>query len=136
MNRCCEVPGSVLRAVVAHARVAMPAEACGLLLGEGLAISDAVPTRNLSETPTRYRIDPQAHVSALRQARANGDAVVGFYHSHPHSAPTPSERDVAEAAYPGAIYLIVGAEDGEFLARAYHFNGTSFDPLSLVTTGR
>ena len=33
--------------------------------------------------------------------------MIGFYHSHPHSPAEPSAADVAEATYPGALYLIV-----------------------------
>jgi proteasome lid subunit RPN8/RPN11 len=62
---------------------------------------------NLSADPNRFVIDPADHIAARRDARDRGLAVVGFYHSHPHSEPTPSPTDIAEVTYDGCLYLIV-----------------------------
>ena len=93
--------------MIAHAREAYPAECCGLLVGRGDQILLARPARNLAEDPNRFLIDPQDHIEALRDARARGLAVVGFYHSHPHSPPAASPTDIAEASYEHHFYLIV-----------------------------
>jgi proteasome lid subunit RPN8/RPN11 len=94
--------------IVAHARAAAPAECCGLLLGTGSLILEAIPTRNIADSPTRFLIDPGDHIAGRRDARSRGLEVIGFYHSHPHSAAQPSPRDRAEASYPDHLYLIVG----------------------------
>jgi proteasome lid subunit RPN8/RPN11 len=101
---------SVIECVVAHARAAAPAECCGLLLGTAACIIDAIPTRNLAESPTRFLIDPTQHIDGRRDARRRGLDVIGFYHSHPQSAAQPSERDRDEASYPDHLYLIVGLQ--------------------------
>jgi proteasome lid subunit RPN8/RPN11 len=101
---------SVIDGVVAHAREAAPAECCGLLLGTAACIVEAIPTRNLAESPTRFLIDPRQHIDGRRDARRRGLDVIGFYHSHPHSAAQPSERDRDEASYPDHLYLIVGLQ--------------------------
>ena len=74
-------------------------------------ILQAVEARNLSDDPNRYLLDPADHIAIRRNARAAGLAVVGFYHSHPHSAARPSATDQAEAAYPDHLYLIVGVDE-------------------------
>jgi proteasome lid subunit RPN8/RPN11 len=99
---------AALEAIIAHARASRPRECCGLLLGGNGRILEAVATRNLAESDTRFLVDPQGHIDARRAARARGLEVVGFYHSHPHSAAVPSPTDLAEAAYPRHLYLIVG----------------------------
>jgi len=101
------VHGGVLRVAVAHARDAAPAECCGLLLGMDDTIVEAVPARNIADRPTRFEIDPKDHLDARRTARSRGLDVVGFYHSHPHSAASPSATDLAEAYYPDLVHLIV-----------------------------
>jgi proteasome lid subunit RPN8/RPN11 len=101
---------SVIECVVAHAREAAPAECCGLLLGTAACIVDAIPTRNLAESPTRFLIDPTQHIDGRRDARRRGLDVIGFYHSHPQSAAQPSERDRDEASYPDHLYLIVSLQ--------------------------
>ena len=97
----------VVAAIVDHAREAAPAECCGLLLGHGDAIVEAVRTRNIADRPTRFQIDPEGHIRARREARARGLEVLGFYHSHPHSEARPSATDRAEAEYPDCLYVIV-----------------------------
>ena len=128
------LPRAVRDLVVAHARDAAPSECCGLLLGSETTIASAVRARNLSENPARFLIDPKDHIQARRDARAAGLDVVGFYHSHPQSAAVPSATDVAEAAYPDHLYLIVGLTGETADVRLYRFTGETFE-LELVEAG-
>ena len=102
----------LIDSIVAHAIEGRPAECCGVLIGNDEEIVEAVRSPNLSPDPNRYELDPKVHIDARRSARERALRVVGFYHSHPHSAATPSSADLAEAAYPDAVYLIVGLEPG------------------------
>ena len=121
------LPLAVRDAVVAHAREAAPRECCGLLVGSAAAIVSAVRAKNLAESPPRFLIDPKDHIDARRNARSRGLDVVGFYHSHPASAPEPSATDLAEASYPNHVYLIVGLQDEAAETRLYRFTGESFE---------
>jgi proteasome lid subunit RPN8/RPN11 len=103
-----EISRRALDAVIAHARGEAPRECCGLLVGQAASIRDAVAARNLAAAATRFLVDPQDHIDAMRAARGRGLEIVGFYHSHPHTSPVPSPTDRAEATYPGHLYLIVG----------------------------
>ena len=116
-----EIQADVLDAIVAHAQAERPNECCGLLIGLAPTIQESVPARNLAASPTSYLIDPADHFAAIRSARRSGRHVVGAYHSHPASPPTPSARDVAEASFPEFVYLIVSlAEpDKSDAVRAY-----------------
>lgn len=118
--------------MITEARAAAPTECCGVLLGLDGRIVDAVPGRNVAETPrTRYQLDPQDHFNAIRAARRAGLQVVGFYHSHPHSAAAPSETDLAEANYPGYLYVIVGLAGSEPEMRGFRLDGETLVPLEL-----
>jgi proteasome lid subunit RPN8/RPN11 len=97
----------VVDRVVSHARQAAPAECCGLLVGTVSRIVDAIPTRNIADSPSRFLIDPKDHIDGRREARGRGLDVIGFYHSHPHSPARPSARDRDEFGYPDHLYLIV-----------------------------
>lgn len=121
----------VLDSVRAHAAEAHPRECCGLLLGTADAIVRADRAGNLSSDPNRYLIDPADHLRALRDARAEGLEVVGFYHSHPHSAADPSPTDLAEATYPECVYLILGVRDGREDLRAFRLRGGTADEISV-----
>ena len=101
------IPRAVLEDVLAHAREEHPRECCGLLVGLDDRITDAIRAKNLADRADRYLIDPADHIKARRTAREQGREIVGFYHSHPTGAIYPSRTDIAEAAYPDAVYLIV-----------------------------
>jgi proteasome lid subunit RPN8/RPN11 len=128
------LPRAVRDAVVAHAREAAPAECCGMLVGAGGSIASAVRARNISDHPSRFLIDPTDHIQARRDARAAGLDVVGFYHSHPHSAAAPSSTDLAEATYPNHLYLIVGLTGEAADVRLYRFTGETFE-LQVADAG-
>jgi proteasome lid subunit RPN8/RPN11 len=128
------LPRAVRDAIVAHAREAAPNECCGLLVGSTHAIASAVRAGNLSEHPARFLVDPKDHIQARRDARASGLDVIGFYHSHPHSAAEPSATDLAEAAYPNHRYLIVGLVGDAVDVRLYRFTGERFE-LEVVAAG-
>ena len=111
----------VRAAILDHARRALPDECCGLLIGAAgrgeTRITLAWPARNLRRSPTRYLVDPADHFAAIRAARGAGLAVVGAYHSHPASAPSPSVTDTREADDTELLYVI--ASPVQAAMRAY-----------------
>jgi proteasome lid subunit RPN8/RPN11 len=125
----------VLRAVVAHAREAAPAECCGVLLGADVGVVEAVRTRNIADRATRFEIDPLDHIHAMKSGRARGLDVVGFYHSHPHSPAAPSETDIAQANYPDHIHLIVSLASDPPETRLFRYDGRNFVEEGFVTVG-
>ena len=127
------ISAAALDAIVAHAHAEAPAECCGMLLGTNDSIDEAVRAKNIAETTTRFLIDPKDHIDARRAARSRGLDVLGFYHSHPHSPAWPSPTDVAEAAYPEAVHLIVGIEGGVAAARLFRIERGSAIELPLIS---
>jgi proteasome lid subunit RPN8/RPN11 len=131
-------PG-VVAAISTHARCERPRECCGILLGTGDRIVEAVAAGNVAAEPLRsYEVSPADHIAQIRRCRDAGGVlrIVGVYHSHPHSAPVPSPTDL-EQAYEEYVYLIAGpADDSEPLEiRAYRFNGGRFADVQLSVTG-
>ena len=100
------------RGIAAAAMAAVPVECCGALIGERVSeamtiVESIVPIVN----PLRFRYRDRYLVAAddwLRVSAPTGgsERLVGFYHSHPGSAPIPSTLD-REAAWPWYAYLIV-----------------------------
>jgi proteasome lid subunit RPN8/RPN11 len=120
--------GAVLDAIFGHAREALPGECCGLLVGTDDRVLEAVPIRNNAVDPSRYQLDPQAHIEARRAARRRGLDVIGFYHSHPRGVAEPSATDLAEATYPDQVYLIVSVRDGDTAAGERRFGWAPSPP--------
>jgi proteasome lid subunit RPN8/RPN11 len=130
------VARAVLEDVVAHARLALPGESCGLLLGGDRAIVESVRAANIAEDPTRrFLIDPKDHINGLRRARDRDLAVVGFYHSHPKSPAEPSPSDLAEASYPDHLYMIVSLAGAAPEVRVFRLEDGNFRAAAFVTVG-
>jgi proteasome lid subunit RPN8/RPN11 len=127
------IPHRVLDAIITHARAKAPNECCGLLVGHGEKVDEAVPTRNLRQSPTGFQIDPTDHFAALRQTRAERREILGAYHSHPRSAAAPSATDVAEAHYPEFLYLIVSLADATPDVRGYHIRSGAVEAVPFET---
>jgi proteasome lid subunit RPN8/RPN11 len=123
-----------LRTIIDHARDAAPDECCGLLLGRDGEIVEAIRARNIAADPAaRFVIDPADHFGAIRTARARSLEIVGFYHSHPRSAPAPSPRDLAEFDYPDHLYAIVSVRTTLAEVGLFRFAAGTFQPVPFVT---
>ena len=109
--------------MIAHAKREAPYEGCGLLAGEGSLVTAFYEIKNLpgndpriielkipEDRTVRYMMDPAEQFQAIRSMRARGLAMMGIYHSHPHSPAIPSATDIRLAFYPEVFYLIVSLE--------------------------
>ena|SRR6266436_4776405 len=115
------IASSVVDDVIAHTRECVPRECCGVLIGKSDRILMAIRARNVADSPTRFLLDPKDHLDARRTARTQGLEVIGFYHSHPHSRAYPSDTDLAEAAYPECVHVIVGFIEGRPEVRIFNY---------------
>jgi len=129
------LPPAVRDALLDHAREGAdrdsPEEVCGVLAGrrdpDRATATRRVP--NVADRPrSRYELDPEATMAAVDAVESAGDEVVGFYHSHPESAPIPSATDRERATWTGYVYAIVSPPDS---IRAYRFTGDGFDELAV-----
>jgi proteasome lid subunit RPN8/RPN11 len=91
------------------------------------------PVPNISPTPERlFEMDPKAQIDAMRRMRDAGEALFAIYHSHPRGPATPSAEDLAQAAYPEALYLIVSLQAPESAQlRAFWLRGGQAEPVEL-----
>ena len=92
-------------------------EWCGILRGRreddgSEIVTKADDTANVAADPaTSFEIDPAALLAAYRrERRARGLAVLGFFHTHPHSSATPSVQDAACAEPDGKLWVIASLE--------------------------
>ena len=134
------VRGTVLDAITAHARRDSPRECCGLLIGTDAEITEAVPATNVADDPLRrYEISPIDHLAQIRRCRelastqAVAIGILGAYHSHPQSPPSPSPTDL-EQAFEEFIYVIAGPVSGArpIETRAYRLTNGRFEAENLI----
>ena len=115
------IPRKAIAKMIDHARACAPNEACGLVAGLGGIVTKVYALANTDEAPDRFTLDPTEHFAAIQDAEANDWVVSGSFHSHPSSAPIPSESDLDGGGDPGWVNLIVGVEDGAIAVRAYRY---------------
>lgn len=102
----------------AHCEQDYPNEACGAIIGRGDGINtpwlittvSAAPNNHDDDQRRRYLIPPDFQASMELAARASGEQVLGFYHSHPDHPAEPSEFDRSHAWF-GYLYMICSVQN-------------------------
>ncbi len=102
-----------LEEMIAHARVEMPLEACGILAGRNGCAVRLYRASNADRSCVSYRLEPEEQYRIFMDIEKEGLEMLGIYHSHPTSPAVPSETDLKQAYYPEAIYLVVSLADPE-----------------------
>lgn len=99
-----------------------PYEACGILLGEGRTVKEAIGVNNRlkeEDSANHFYADPMELLRAEKEAHQRGLSVTGFFHSHPDAPAVLSEED-EEYMIPNLLYAIVPVTKDEVLKlRAY-----------------
>lgn len=122
----------VLSQIESHAQDEAPLECCGLLVGAGDLIDEAVPAANILSSASQFQLDPRVHLDTNRRLRGTARSVLGAYHSHPRSEAVPSARDRAEAHYSDFVWLIVSLAATRPVCRAYQIVSGTVEELPLI----
>lgn len=111
MTERLHLPRALINQLLHHAQGSPVAEVCGLVgAGTGLPLH-CYPVANVATEPRRlFAMDPAQQIAALRTMRERGEELFAIYHSHPNTPPQPSAIDLAQAAYPDALYLIISLQ--------------------------
>jgi [CysO sulfur-carrier protein]-S-L-cysteine hydrolase len=130
------LPRPLINRILQHAQGNPETEVCGLLGARDGVAASFYPVPNAADEPGRlFRMEPHAQIEAMRRMRDTGEALFGIYHSHPHAPAHPSGADLAEAAYPDALYLIVSLDTtGVLEMRGYRLRRGEVAEVALETT--
>ena len=81
-----------------HANKQDPYEACAILLGntdeETWETTEIFLAKNTDKSEINFTISNEQLLEGYNKAEKNGLSVVGIFHSHPKSEPSPSSTDV------------------------------------------
>lgn len=125
------LPFRLREVMLAHAASRPAEEVCGLLGADAEGLKTVFPLRNVAAEPSAsYLIAPEDQLRVLRELDRLGQRLGGIYHSHPAGPARPSPTDAAEAAYPQAVYIIIGRNDSVPM-RAWMLGGRGFAELGI-----
>ena len=102
-----EIPEDLLNRMIEHARQEYPLESCGILAGKEGKITDFYPMLNTEKSSSCFRMEPEEQLKVLLEMEKMGMELSAIYHSHPHTAAFPSQRDVDNVFYPDSLILII-----------------------------
>ena len=102
-----EIPQDLMNRIIEHARQEYPLESCGILAGKKGKIIRFYPMGNTEKSSSRYLMEPEEQLRVFREIEKEGLELSAIYHSHPHTAAFPSQRDVDYAFHPDSLILII-----------------------------
>lgn len=126
---------TIINQILSHAQQSPEAEVCGLISRRRGKPERLYRVANVAENPTRlFRMDPEGQIDAMRRMRERDEELFAIYHSHPHAPAEPSARDLAEAAYPEALFLIVSLDTkGVLEMRGFYLRDGEVERVDLET---
>jgi [CysO sulfur-carrier protein]-S-L-cysteine hydrolase len=102
--------------MMAHVLSEPALEMCGLLSGREGVVDRVWPVPNVLRSPVAYRMDGPEFAAAMIGCEFEP---LGIFHSHPAGPPVPSPTDIAEAAYPDSIYVVISLQTTSPSVRAF-----------------
>jgi proteasome lid subunit RPN8/RPN11 len=108
-----EISEILLNKLIEHSRQEYPLESCGILAGKDGRIVKFYPMANMKKSSSCYRMEPEEQLRVFQDIEESGLELSAIYHSHPHTAAFPSQRDVDYAFYPDLLILIISLMEKE-----------------------
>ena len=98
MEKIIKISESLRKNLELHANEQNPYEACAILLGnKDEKIWDATEiflTENIEKSEINFTVSNEQLLEGYKMAEEKGLDVVGIFHSHPKSLPSPSNTDM------------------------------------------
>ena len=128
------IPKTIFQEMVNHALREAPLECCGILAGKGRTVRRMYEMRNTDGSRTTYLMPPEEQLEVFREIEKEGLDMVAIYHSHPHTIPFPSERDVRLAFYPEVAYIIISLKEGGTSVKGFRIGKEAIyiEPIRVI----
>ncbi len=110
-------------------------EVCGLIAAREGTPQRLIPIENIATDPASlFEMEPQQQIQAIKEIRESNETLWAIYHSHPHAPAAPSAKDLADAAYPEALYLVISLNtEGVMEMGGYRLQDNDFKAVALET---
>jgi len=126
------IPAEIFDEMLAHCKEGYPNEACGILAGNGSEVSRLYKLTNIERSPVSYLMDSGEQFRVMREMREKGLSMLAIFHSHPSSAPYPSQKDINLAFYDDAVYLIISLVGEEPDIKGFSIKGGTVKEIEVI----
>lgn len=114
--------------MLAHVLADPATERCGLLAGKEGIVDRVLPVPNALHSPVAYLMDGPEFAAAMV---ACDFEPLGIFHSHPAGPPVPSPTDIAQAAYPDTLYVVISLQSTLPTVRAFRIVDEQVSEMSV-----
>ena len=98
MEKIIKISESLRKNLELHANKQTPYEACAILLGNKdekiWEATEIFLTENIEKSEINFTVSNEQLLEGYKMAEEKGLDVVGIFHSHPKSLPSPSNTDI------------------------------------------
>jgi proteasome lid subunit RPN8/RPN11 len=128
------IPKAIFQEMVIHALREAPLECCGILAGKGKTVLRIYEIRNADGSRTSYLMNATKQLEVFLEMEKEGLDMVAIYHSHPHTIPFPSERDVRLAFYPNIAHIIISLKEGNTSVKGFRIGKDAIyiEPIRVI----
>lgn len=128
------IPRTLANRLLTLAQLAPEAEICGLISTQPNNKYHVYPIDNIAaEKACVFEMDPAQQINAFKTIREQQETLFAVFHSHPHSAAIPSNKDMNDAAYDTALNIIISLSTrGVLDMRGYFYQNDAAQTVELV----
>lgn len=101
-----KIPRHIVENIFEHGRQEAPLEACGILAGSEENVEALYRMTNVDKSREHFSMEPKEQFRVVKDIRAKGQKMLGIYHTHPESAPFPSDEDIRLGLTPDVVHII------------------------------
>lgn len=117
--------------LIAHAKRALPIEACGYLAGRDGLIERHYELTNADDSGIHYSLDPEEQFAAIRHMRSMDLSLRAVYHSHPTTRARPSTEDIRLAYDQSISYVIISLLGESPVLESFRITDEQVSPESI-----
>jgi len=128
------IPRTLANRLLTLAQLSPDDEICGLIAIQADSKYHVYPIDNIAtDKSCRFEMQPRQQIDAFKTIREKQEELFAVFHSHPHSAAIPSNKDIKEAAYDSALNIIISLSTrGVLDMRGYFYHNDKVKVVELI----
>ena len=128
------IPRTLANRLLTLAQLSPEAEICGLISIQADGKYHVYPIDNIAtDKSCIFEMEPKQQIDAFKTIREKHEELFAVFHSHPHSAAIPSNKDIDEATYDSALNIIISLSTrGVLDMRGYFYRNDRVKIVELI----